>query len=202
MPQVAPADGRASYDFPTNDDGPMRHCCRVDATQIQTAFDDVFDQAIVFHGFADYVRDYDVIVYATADPGTGIAPEHSRYRFKNCVRATATSAVTAQIWRKSLDERLVDYDQGVETGSREPATGGSERNHPGRWGGRITVPRQESPDTFRRGGRRRWRRTAALPSAWVSSCAEPWLAFATRSAFRHLATPRRNRLVQDPPSRR
>jgi hypothetical protein len=134
MPQVAPADGRASYDFPTNDDGPMRHCCRVDATQIQTAFDDVFDQAIVFHGFADYVRDYDVIVYATADPGTGIAPEHSRYRFKNCVRATATSAVTAQIWRKSLDERLVDYDQGVETGSREPATGGSERNHPGRWG--------------------------------------------------------------------
>ncbi len=37
-----------------------------------------------------------------------------RYRFKNCVRATATSAVTAQIWRKSLDERLVDYDQGVD----------------------------------------------------------------------------------------
>jgi hypothetical protein len=86
----------------------------VDATQIQTAFDDVFDQAIVFHGFADYMRDYDVIVYATADPRTGIAPEHSRYRFKNCVRATATSAVTAQIWRKSLDERLVDYDQGVD----------------------------------------------------------------------------------------
>jgi hypothetical protein len=25
----------------------------VDSSQIQTAFDDVFDQALVFHGFAD-----------------------------------------------------------------------------------------------------------------------------------------------------
>jgi hypothetical protein len=32
----------------------------VDEADIQTAFDDVFDQAIVFHGFADYMRDYDV----------------------------------------------------------------------------------------------------------------------------------------------
>jgi hypothetical protein len=33
----------------------------VDEADIQTAFDDVFDQAIVFHGFADYMRDYDVL---------------------------------------------------------------------------------------------------------------------------------------------
>ncbi|MET0416689.1 MAG: hypothetical protein ABW022_11780 [Actinoplanes sp.] len=32
----------------------------VDEADIQTAFDDVFDQAILFHGFADYLRDYDV----------------------------------------------------------------------------------------------------------------------------------------------
>jgi hypothetical protein len=84
----------------------------VDEADIQTAFDDVFDQAIVFHGFADYMRDYDVFIYATADPRTGIAPQHLRYRFKYCVRAAAVSAVPLQVWRESLDDRLIDYDQG------------------------------------------------------------------------------------------
>ncbi len=84
----------------------------VDISEIQAAFDDVFDQAIVFHGFADYMRDYDVVVYATADPRTGAAPEHLRYRFKYCVRAEATSALSPEIWKRSLDPRLVDYAQG------------------------------------------------------------------------------------------
>jgi hypothetical protein len=84
----------------------------VDTSEIQAAFDDVFDQAIVFHGFADYMRDYEVFVYATADPRTGIRPEHLRYRFMHCVRATVTSALSPEVWRRSLDERLVDYAQG------------------------------------------------------------------------------------------
>lgn len=84
----------------------------MDTSEIQAAFNDVFDQAIVFHGFADYMRDYEVVVYATADPRTGIRPEHLRYRFVHCVRATVTSAVSPEVWRRSLDERLVDYEQG------------------------------------------------------------------------------------------
>jgi hypothetical protein len=58
------------------------------------------------------MRDYDVFVYVTADPRTGIAPEHLRYRFKHCVRAVATSALSPEAWKRSLDERLVDYEQG------------------------------------------------------------------------------------------
>jgi hypothetical protein len=84
----------------------------VDISEIQAAFDDVFDQALVFHGFADYMRDYDVFVYATADPRTGAAPEYLRYRFKYCVRAVVTSALSPETWKRSLDPRLVDYDQG------------------------------------------------------------------------------------------
>lgn len=84
----------------------------MNAAEILEAFDEVFDQAVVFHGFAEYMRDYDVFVYATADPRTGIAPEHLRYRFKHCVRATVTTALSAEIWRRSLDERLVDFEQG------------------------------------------------------------------------------------------
>jgi hypothetical protein len=80
---------------------------------MRDAFGAVFDQAIVFHGFTDYMRDYEVIVYVTADPRTGVSPEYVRLLFKHCVRATVTSAVPAAIWRESLDDRLVDYDQGV-----------------------------------------------------------------------------------------
>jgi hypothetical protein len=84
----------------------------VDSSQIQAAFDDVFDEGLIFHGFADYMRDYEVFVYATADPRTGIQPEHLLYRFTHCVRAVITSAVPPKTWKVSLDERLIDYDQG------------------------------------------------------------------------------------------
>lgn len=84
----------------------------VDTSEIQAAFEDVFDQAIVFHGFADYMRDYDVFVHSTADPRTGIRAAHLRYRFMHCVRATVTSALSPDIWSRSLDERLIDHAKG------------------------------------------------------------------------------------------
>lgn len=83
-------------------------------SEIRAAFGRVFDQAVVFHGYADHMRDYDVFVLATADPRTGIAPEHLRYRFTHCVRAAVTTALSAEVWRRSLDERLVDAEQSGE----------------------------------------------------------------------------------------
>jgi hypothetical protein len=46
----------------------------MDADQIRTAFDEAFDQAVEFHGFAEHMRDYDVYVYATSDPRSGVLP--------------------------------------------------------------------------------------------------------------------------------
>lgn len=40
--------------------------------QIRQAFEDVFDQALLFHGFAAHMRDYDLYVYAKADDRTRI----------------------------------------------------------------------------------------------------------------------------------
>ena len=60
------------------------------------------------------MRDYELFIYATADPRTGIRPEHLRYRFRHCVRATVTTALSAEIWKRSLDERLTDYEKGRE----------------------------------------------------------------------------------------
>ncbi|WP_206051057.1 hypothetical protein [Nocardioides speluncae] len=85
----------------------------MNAEEIEAALDDVFDQALVFHGYADYMRDYDLYVYAVAHPSTGVAPEHLRYRFTQCVRASVASAVRREIWRGSLDEQLKDVDLDV-----------------------------------------------------------------------------------------
>ncbi|WP_230462284.1 hypothetical protein [Micromonospora sp. CP22] len=61
----------------------------VDAATLKQALDDVFDQVLVYHGFTDYMRDYEVIVYATADPRSGIAPAYLRYLFHYWSRRTA-----------------------------------------------------------------------------------------------------------------
>ncbi|MEZ5179019.1 MAG: hypothetical protein R2746_12320 [Acidimicrobiales bacterium] len=37
-----------------------------------------------------------------------------RWLFTCCVQATATTAWTPEIWRRSLDDRLIDYDRSVD----------------------------------------------------------------------------------------
>lgn len=75
----------------------------MNAAEIRAAFDRVFDHALVFHGYADHMRDYDVFVSVTGDPGTGRPTEHLRYRFTHCVRATVTTALAADLWRHPDD---------------------------------------------------------------------------------------------------
>lgn len=87
---------------------------RVDLLGIQAAFEDVFDQALVFHGFTDYMRDYEMVLQLSADPRTGIPTEFVRFVFVNCVQANVSTALTPEIWSHSLDERLIDYQSGSE----------------------------------------------------------------------------------------
>lgn len=88
----------------------------MDEQQLRGAFDEVFDQAVVFHGYAPHMRDYDVYIYATADPRTGIRPEHLRYRFTHCVRASASTAVQPDVWRDSLGDEFTDYERWIAAG--------------------------------------------------------------------------------------
>jgi hypothetical protein len=91
----------------------------VNEEELRRAFEEVFDQALLFHGYADYMRDYDLYLYATADPRTGIAPEHLRYRFTHCVRASVTSAVRRDVWARSLDDKFTDYETWRKSGEGE-----------------------------------------------------------------------------------
>lgn len=86
----------------------------MDTASLQQALDDVFDQALVYHAYTDYLRDYEVIIHATADPRTGIPPAYPRYLFRHCVEVDVETAVSADIWRRSLDDRLIDYDTGKD----------------------------------------------------------------------------------------
>ena len=86
----------------------------MESAQLQQALDDVFDHALVYHAFTPYMRDYELIIHVTADPVTGIQPEYLRYLFRFCVEATTRSAVSAETWQVSRDERLIRYDTGKD----------------------------------------------------------------------------------------
>lgn len=86
----------------------------MDAAVLEQMLDETFDHALVHHGYTNYMRDYEVIVHATADPRTGIEPSHLRYLFRYCVEAHCKTSVPAETWRVSLNDRLIDYKTGVD----------------------------------------------------------------------------------------
>jgi len=88
--------------------------CDMNQEEMLEAFTTAFDEALVFHGFTDYMRDYEMIVQLGADPQTGIPTEYVRYIFVNCVQADVSTALEPSIWAKSLDDRLIDYASGVD----------------------------------------------------------------------------------------
>ncbi|MGI5250082.1 HalD/BesD family halogenase [Actinacidiphila glaucinigra] len=86
----------------------------MDVAELERLLDEAFDHAVVHHGYTDYMRDYEVIVYMTADPRTGIEPVYRRYLFRFCVEARCESSVPPETWRASLDDRLIDYETGAD----------------------------------------------------------------------------------------
>lgn len=126
----------------------------VGISQVRAAFDDVFDQAVLFGGFTGCMRDYDVLVCAAAGPRAGIRPEYLRYRFTCCARAAVTSALPPPAWKRSLDERLTGCGQGngldgyvrgvqwqeLYPGMRlVPGSAGARR-----WAGELGIPFREA----------------------------------------------------------
>jgi hypothetical protein len=86
----------------------------VDEIELKNALEEIFDQAILFHAFTDYMRDYELIAYVSTDPQSGIQPRTLRYLFKYCVEAHVESSVTPDSWRRSLDDVLIDAKGGPE----------------------------------------------------------------------------------------
>lgn len=63
-----------------------------------------FDSAIISHGFAPFLRDYDVIIDVPAakpDRTGSYIQGRYRYRFTHCTEATARTDVTPEAWHTS-----------------------------------------------------------------------------------------------------
>ncbi|MFB7244319.1 hypothetical protein ACFCYX_17870 [Streptomyces populi] len=86
----------------------------MDTAVLEQMLDETFDHAVVHHGYTSYMRDYEVVLQVTADPRTGIAPSHLRYLFRYCVEARCETSVSAETWRVSSDDRLIDRETGVD----------------------------------------------------------------------------------------
>ncbi|OSP29001.1 hypothetical protein B7767_40015 [Streptomyces sp. 13-12-16] len=86
----------------------------MDTAVLEQLLNETFDHAVVHHGYTNHMRDYEVIVYATADPRTGTTPSHLRFLFRYCVEARCETSVSAETWRVSLDDRLIDHETGVD----------------------------------------------------------------------------------------
>ena len=73
----------------------------------------LFDNSIVQHGYAPYLRDYDVIVdvYA-ASPNqnyTSYVEGRYRYRFTHCVFAQISTSLSDHVWIESWSDKFIDF---------------------------------------------------------------------------------------------
>jgi hypothetical protein len=76
----------------------------MDRAELQRILDThgFFDEAIMFHAFTEYMRDYEVLVDVRA--------EKRRYLFRHCVSANVASTLPPHTWSKSLDDALLSQD--------------------------------------------------------------------------------------------
>jgi hypothetical protein len=78
--------------------------------ELITTFD-VFDNALIFHSYKDYMRDYELIVEVHVGP----APQGTySYLFRYCVEADIRTSLSPHIYRESLDDRLIDHETGKD----------------------------------------------------------------------------------------
>ncbi|MBF6570930.1 MAG: hypothetical protein IVW54_18860 [Candidatus Binataceae bacterium] len=70
-----------------------------------------FDSNIIKHGFAPFLRDYDVIAE--------INERQFLYRFSHCVWVAASTAVRDDVWRKSWADVYTDYSAWERAGHPE-----------------------------------------------------------------------------------
>ncbi len=73
---------------------------------------DLFDNALLFHAYKTYMRDYELIVevhVGPAEQGT------YSYLFRYCVEAHVRTTVREDVYRASLDERLIEYESGKDS---------------------------------------------------------------------------------------
>jgi hypothetical protein len=81
------------------------------ADAIQDAWDAVYDDSVLRHAYADYLRDYEFVILHARNPDGRRRPKHSRFLLKHCVEVDVRSALTPRTWIASLDDVNLDIEQ-------------------------------------------------------------------------------------------
>ncbi|MGV9284828.1 YxiG-like protein [Streptomyces sp. NPDC003730] len=78
----------------------------MDTAELQRTLSEHVGAVVVHHGYATYMRDYEVIVDVWNGPRS--PSTHLRYLFRHCVEARCETFLSTGTWRDSLDDRLLD----------------------------------------------------------------------------------------------
>jgi hypothetical protein len=65
------------------------------------------DNSLLYHGYTNYMRDYEMIVYRSADSRSGIQPRYLRFLFVVCPEASVQSTLEPAVWSRSMDPKLL-----------------------------------------------------------------------------------------------
>jgi hypothetical protein len=76
---------------------------------------DIFDVAILRHGFSEYNRDYDFVFEADSTDES----EQSLLRFKHVYELSYVTSVTTDTLKISTNDNFIDYKKWQETGEKE-----------------------------------------------------------------------------------
>lgn len=71
----------------------------------------LFDNALLYHAYKRYMRDYELIVEVHVGPA---AQGTYSYLFRYCVEAEIRTSLSHDTYRRSLDDRLIDYETGKD----------------------------------------------------------------------------------------
>src|ERR1700722_3920441 len=85
----------------------------MDASDITTSLNRMFDRDLLHEGFSPGGRDYEMILYESVDPNPayGLVPPHPRFLFRFCVEIVGESKVHSSAWNRARGDRLgKDYE--------------------------------------------------------------------------------------------
>lgn len=80
----------------------------MDQSVLKERLDRMFDDELMFHGFTNYMRDYELVVYQSVDPRSGLLPRHLRFLFRFCTEVAIRSRLKPDVWTRSTDEGLLE----------------------------------------------------------------------------------------------
>jgi hypothetical protein len=76
--------------------------------ELDACLQEMFDNALLYHGFAPYMRDYEMVVYESTDPRSGIAPRYLQFVFRNCPEVHVRSSLRPEVWSRSTCDDLIE----------------------------------------------------------------------------------------------